>query len=194
MVAGLETKLYYRGVKELFNQIKYIEALVYLEEDEKYLDFLKTKFKETVNNISQMCIPDSGMKDIYISNNKIHTLENGFILYNDTCVDTDTEGYDGSFSIALAFEYGTGIVGQQNPKLGAWQYNVNNHLEGWWYPTNYDDPNPYKWVDSEGNIRAFTRGIEGYEIYRYTQVYIEKHLYEWTQEYILFKAQKKVGD
>lgn len=63
-------------------------------------------------------------------------------------------------------EFGTGVIGQQFPhvseeleKIG-WKYDVNNHGEkGWWYPTTKDDPNPYKWTDSDGQLRAWTKGL-----------------------------------
>lgn len=63
-------------------------------------------------------------------------------------------------------EFGTGVIGEKFPhvseeleKMG-WKYDVNNHGEsGWWYPTTKDDPNPYKWTDSDGQLRAWTKGL-----------------------------------
>lgn len=63
-------------------------------------------------------------------------------------------------------EFGTGVIGQQFPhvseeleKIG-WKYDVNNHGEsGWWYPTTENDPNPYKWTGSDGQLRAWTKGL-----------------------------------
>lgn len=65
--------------------------------------------------------------------------------------------------ILMYLEYGTGIVGEENPHPKAskdgWIYDVNDHNEeGWWYPTTYDDPNPYKWTDPNGVLRAWTKG------------------------------------
>lgn len=62
-------------------------------------------------------------------------------------------------------EYGTGVIGSQFPhvseelqKMG-WKYDVNRHGErGWWYPTTEEDPNPYKWTDKSGQLRAWTKG------------------------------------
>jgi len=63
-------------------------------------------------------------------------------------------------------EYGTGIIGSQFPHVAeelqrmGWKYDVNAHGEkGWWYPTTQDDPNPYKWTDPDGNLRAWTKGL-----------------------------------
>lgn len=63
-------------------------------------------------------------------------------------------------------EFGTGIIGSQFPhvaeelqKMG-WKYDVNGHGEdGWWYPTTENDPNPYKWTDPDGQLRAWTKGL-----------------------------------
>lgn len=63
-------------------------------------------------------------------------------------------------------EYGTGVIGEQFPhvaeelqKIG-WKYDVNGHGEaGWWYPTTDSDPNPYKWTDTDGQLRAWTKGL-----------------------------------
>lgn len=64
--------------------------------------------------------------------------------------------------IGMFFEYGTGIVGSENPHPlvpAGWTYDVNQHGEmGWWYPTTESDPNPYKWVDGSGQLRGWTKG------------------------------------
>ena len=37
---------------------------------------------------------------------------------------------------------------------------MNGHGEkGWWYPTTENDPNPYKWTDESGTLRAWTKGL-----------------------------------
>ena len=59
-------------------------------------------------------------------------------------------------------EYGTGIVGSNNPhpEADSWVYDTNQHGEsGWWYPTTEEDTNPYKWVDGSGQLRAWTKGL-----------------------------------
>ncbi len=62
-------------------------------------------------------------------------------------------------------EFGTGIVGSQNPHITeelakeGYKYDVNNHGEtGWWYPTTEDDPNPTKKEVDNGWI-AWTKGL-----------------------------------
>lgn len=65
--------------------------------------------------------------------------------------------------VTLFFEYGTGIRGASSPHpksiVEGWIYDVNQHGEkGWWYPTTESDPNPYKYVDKQGVLRAWTKG------------------------------------
>lgn len=63
-------------------------------------------------------------------------------------------------------EFGTGIIGSQFPHVAeelqrmGWKYDVNGHGEkGWWYPTTENDPNPHKWTDESGQLRAWTKGL-----------------------------------
>lgn len=81
----------------------------------------------------------------------------------------DVEILDSGISIsigsdyAIFVEYGTGIVGSQNPhpKLDTigWIYDVNQHGEkGWYYPTIESDPNPYK-IMINGQLYAWTKGM-----------------------------------
>ncbi len=65
---------------------------------------------------------------------------------------------------AVYVEFGTGVVGskKQHPDLSivGWRYDVNGHGElGWWYPTTYSDPNPYKRKSKDGKIYAWTKGM-----------------------------------
>lgn len=71
-------------------------------------------------------------------------------------------------------EFGTGIVGKENPhpQLDGWIYDTkNNGNTGWWYPTTASDPNPYKWVDGSGQLRAWTKGSQSkpfmYDTWKY---------------------------
>lgn len=68
---------------------------------------------------------------------------------------------------ALFYEMGTGVVGSNNPAVSeyvqkyGWIYDHHGHgNDGWWYPTTPDDPNPYKWTDPDGQLRAWTKGLE----------------------------------
>ena len=59
-------------------------------------------------------------------------------------------------------EYGTGIVGSQNPHVAealqqaGWKYDVNNHGEkGWIYPTE----NGYKWTKGQPASKEFWNAL-----------------------------------
>lgn len=157
------------GLKEFEKYIEFVEKISFLQTDKKFQKYIQNKFLETVNRISIERLPEGNLKQEYIQHNQIRETDSGFVLYNDTTVSTENENYDGEFSIALAFEYGTGIVGQENPKLGAWDYNINNHEKGWIY---------FK----DGSFH-FTRGMEGQEIYRYTLEEIKRELPNWIRDY-----------
>lgn len=64
--------------------------------------------------------------------------------------------------IIIFNEFGTGIKGvndEWSSKYG-YQVNASGREDGWWYPTNESDPNPYKWKDESGQLRAFTHGLD----------------------------------
>lgn len=169
MAIGLNANIKVDGLDKLKEYVEYVKKFATLKSDKKFQEYIQTKFLETVNRISIERLPNSDMKNEYIKHNQIRQLEDGFVLFNDTTVVTENEGYGGFFSIALAFEYGTGIVGQENPKQGAWAYNVNNHENGWIY---------FK----DGSFH-FTKGMEGQEIYRFTLEEIKRNLKTWIKEY-----------
>ena len=61
---------------------------------------------------------------------------------------------------ATFVEFGTGIVGKENPhpKPMGWRYDTNSHGEkGWFYPTTPDDPNPWKHTYN-GQLYGWTKG------------------------------------
>ena len=172
---GLKYKLEVKSLKKLKNHIEYVKAYTILGTDKNFKKFLQDKFIETVNLIASRDLPAGELSQDYIKNNKIREIEGGFELYNDTFVETESEGYGGKFSIALSFEYGTGLVGLENPVEGAWEYNVKHHEFGWTY---------FK----DGSFH-FTRGFKGFEIYRLTKLEIENNLMKWVKEY----SRKKDG-
>lgn len=78
-------------------------------------------------------------------------------------------------------EYGTGIVGSENPhpKPDGWSYDVNNHGEaGWWYPTDGSDGNPSKYETKSGDMLAHTRGMPSrpfmYDTWRWAKLVATK--------------------
>lgn len=64
---------------------------------------------------------------------------------------------------AIYVEFGTGIVGSENPhpNPSRWQYDVNQHGdEGWWYKTDNPYPNQKVIKTDDGETLAHTRGQE----------------------------------
>ena len=168
---GLKVKLELTGLDKLKKHIDFVKKMSLLKTDKKFQEYIQNKFLETVNQVSMERLPLGSLSLEYIKHNQIRKVENGFILYNDTAIETDTEGYGGKFSIALAFEYGTGIVGQDNPKKDAWEYNVKQHTGAWIY------------YDGRDGLFHVTKGFEGYEIYRFTLEKIKSKIKDWVSNY-----------
>jgi hypothetical protein len=158
--------------KALDEHINFVKKLLLMKTDKKFQKYIQDKCKETVVRVTNELMQYNGPTvEAYKNNHKIKETNDGFILYNDTVVEVESEGYGGTFPIALAFEYGTGIVGSKNPKMGAWAYNINNYKEnvGWTYYKN-------------GEFKK-TEGYEGMEIYRKTAIEIKKLLKTWVMNY-----------
>ena len=166
----LEIDVTVDSIKKLEEYIKAISKYNLSVSNKEFQKYLQDKFLEAVKKVSLERLQGEDLASTYNENHKIQELDDGFILYNDTMVETESEGYDGKFSIALAFEYGTGLIGQENPKIGAWQYNVKGHEKGWIY--------------FKDGLFHFTRGFEGYEIYRFTAEEIRNNLKQWILDYI----------
>ncbi len=165
------------GLEELNKHIEFVKKLAKMKTDTSFQQFIKDKCLETVKRIARESLGGTTNDEYiseYILRNKIEDTSNGFILYNDLVIPVvltgGQEGYSDGFSLALAFEYGVGIKGQNNPINGAWQYNINNHKKGWYYK------------DVSGNV-LFTDGYQGAEVYRKTATEVENQLSNWVNEY-----------
>ena len=143
-------------------------------------NFIKEKVKQTLNEVMSDELKGGTTNDeaisLYISSNQIEDTSNGFILYNNATIDANTKEKstypNGQFSIALAFEYGVGIIGQNTPDPynKAWDYNVNNYNFGWTFK------------NSKGEVVS-TAGYMGFEIYRKVADKVNKSLSSWYIEY-----------
>lgn len=126
----------------------------------------KSIYPKIATNIANR-LANEMMEDV-----KQATSPSGKKLYQDTkLIPAKLEGniatagiIDNSY-IDWFNEFGTGIVGSQNPHIAeelikaGYKYDVNNHGEaGWWYPTNADDLNPTKKEVDNGWI-AWTKGL-----------------------------------
>lgn len=91
--------------------------------------------------------------------------------------------------VTLFFEYGTGVKGQSDPHPKApqagWVYDVNKHGEyGWWYPTTTNDPNPYKYVDKQGVLRAWTKGKFSKPVFYNTWLWGTRAIYQIVRKHV----------
>ena len=193
MAIGLKTNVNVKGLKELQEKINYIDKLIKMKSDTKFQNIIKQKCLDTVieiaiQNINLFPTSNEELKQAYISNNKIRPMENnnGFIIYNDLSVQS--KNY--KFCVALAFEYGTGLIGQEQNINGAWKYNVNqntvffdgNTIDGWWLAKSKAG-SVESFGESQSGKAIITRGYQGMEIYRKSAEEIKKRLKKWVNEY-----------
>lgn len=164
------------SLEKLQDYINYVKKFAKMKTDTNFQKYIQDKCLNVVKQMSTTLLSNSeyntGMDELfsaYIENNEIQPESDGFIIHNNLSVATDSDGYDGAFSVALAFEYGTGIVGQEHPKANAWEYNIKNHVNGWVYYKNEQF--------------HFTKGFEGFEIYRLSAEEINKQLKDWIMNY-----------
>ena len=190
---SLKINIDVKGIEDLQKQIDYVNKMLQMKTDKSFQKYIQERVLETVKEVAALRLnlsetTNSEWIEEYQNNHKIRETSNGFELYNDLVIPANmlsisesksyrknTMTYDEGFNIAMAFEYGVGIVGQQHPKKGAWEYNVNDHEKPWYY-TKYGQT--YK-----------TEGYEGAEVYRYTAIEVEKRLKYWLDDY--FKTKKK---
>lgn len=81
--------------------------------------------------------------------------------------------------VIMFHEFGTGIKGTNDKWAESFGYEVNGRgkgEKGWWYPTKANDPNPYKWTDPSGQLRALTHGLTSKHIFYEALTEIEKDL------------------
>lgn len=181
-----------KGLKELENKIKFIKRLSQMKTDKSFQKFIQEKVLATVKKVTDERLTGGTTNDDaieeYKNNHKIREDEDGFILYNDTQipaevngVQNDIENYpNGMFPIAIAFEYGVGIVGQNTPdNENAWPYNVQGYNFGWILPQSVT-----------GQVGIQTAGYMGFSIYRYTRIEVERNLPKWVKEYFNGGASK----
>ena len=181
MPVGLKISTNVDGLNKLKEYIEYLHKMNSMQNDKNFQKYIQRKCLETVMKVTDERLIGGTTDDEYIEeykrNHKIRETSDGFILYNDTTIpqsllpvtEKTAENYPNGFSIAMAFEYGIGIVGENDAKVGAWDYNVNNWNFAWRY--------------KKDGVLYSTYGYSGFEIYRYTAEEIEKQLPKWVLNY-----------
>ena len=171
-----------KGLKELESKIEYIKRLSQMKTDKEFQKFIQDKVLKTVEKISRERLygATTNEEEIeeYIKNHKIREYDDGFELYNDYKIPADkynmlpfdTSGYpEGMFNVAIAFEYGVGIIDTSGITRSKSHYRLGNE---WYLPKNVN-----------GSSGILTQGYEGQGIYRYTRIEVENNLPKWVKEY-----------
>lgn len=170
--------------KQLDTLVDYVNKLLKMKSDKKFQKFIQNKCLEVLDSVINNNLIGGTTNDdaieLYMGSNHIEEYDEGFILYNDakipanlTGITSNPDSYpDGQFSIALAFEYGVGIVGESTNNSKAWAYDVNNHGNAGWV-----------FVKDDGNWER-TSGYQGFQIYTLTAQEIQTKLPEWVYEYV----------
>lgn len=192
---SLKVNIDVKGIEDLQKQIDYVNKMLQMKTDKSFQKYIQERVLETADKVTNDRLKGGTTNDedieLYKSSHKIREIEGGFELYNDAKIPADkynvlpfdTSGYpEGMFSIALAFEYGVGVVGEDKGlESGNYKYNDYEHSKSeshrrfqsqWYLPYN---------VMNESGIT--TAGYEGFEIYRNIAIEVEKRLKLWVNEY-----------
>lgn len=102
--------------------------------------------------------------ELFVQNCKNYNISNPESRINFTYSKETKIGKVYTDDMVIIFnEFGTGIKGVQDEWANQYGYQVNKSEkgeDGWWYPTDESDPNPYKWLDPNGQLRALTHGLD----------------------------------
>lgn len=155
------------------------------------LDDVKKEYQNAVSRIAER-IAEEMLKEV--TSSKYVSKYSGN-PYTGTRKEVTAEGNTASAKIindepeALFYEMGTGVVGADHPAVNeyiqrfGWVYDHHGHGgDGWWYPTTPDDPNPYKWTDPDGQLRAWTQGLSAMNGFYNAFKLIEQNIESITRE------------
>lgn len=190
----LKTQIEVTGLKELNKRIEFIKKMTSMKTDKSFQKFIQDKSMKALEQVmSERLVGGTSNDDsisLYKSSNHIKETEDGFIIYNDSQIPANVKGVqndianypNGMFSIALAFEYGVGIVGEWSAGVmgteTAWEYNKQGYNFGWVLPREV----ALKLSGGETGKVEYA-GYAGFGIYHYTAEKIRKDLSSWVEEY-----------
>lgn len=126
------------------------------------LEKIKTAYSVGCRNLVEYAT--QRLYELFVQNCKAYNISNPESRINYEYDDAKKIGRVYTDDIVIIFnEFGTGIKGTQDEWANNYNYQVNasgKGEKGWWYPTDEKDPNPYKWTDRDGNLRALTHGLD----------------------------------
>jgi len=154
---------------------------------------------DKIDKISELALKDLAERGITYIKDYLTMYDLGNSHIADTLQMVKTEnGYqliatgkqlDGGLCQAVLVEFGTGIKGSQTPHelagTNGYVYDIKGHGEaGWWYPTDTNDKNPQKYVTTDGEIIAHTKGMPSRPFMYQTQAKLEVEMKEVLLKYL----------
>lgn len=134
-------------------------SLESIEQWIKELEITKKKYPKVALNIADR-LADEMLKDVVSEKGYRDTYKIPAKLDGNTA----TAGIKNDEAKAVFKEYGTGIVGSQNPHVAealqeaGWKYDVNNHGEkGWIYPTGNGE---FRWTKGQPASKKFWEALQ----------------------------------
>ncbi len=142
------------------------------------------KYKSDLRKGANLGVKEASLKfyNLVIAKMKNYNLSNHIseVKYEDLSTDKTQAYRVYTNDIVIMFhEFGTGIKGTDDTWANSFGYKVNDTGKGeagWWYPTDLSDPNPHKWTDKSGQLRALTHGLTSKHIFYESLKEIEKDL------------------
>lgn len=202
----LQVKLSVDSLSKLDNHIKKVKKIIEMQQSDEFRYFIKNKCLNEVKSYARSRLKGTTNEEYYqryIDEIFIRDYKNptkGFEIVSNLTIEKPTTRHSAgyTFSISMAFEYGTGIVGiGSSDAPSSYQYNVNNNkvnindeeVEGWWIPKDLASDS-ITWGESKSGSAVVTRGYEGMEIFRFSAVNIQQKLPSWIEEYYMKEVKK----
>lgn len=186
------------SLKKLDKHIEFVNKMLKMKTDKEFQDYIKKKCLDEVKSyarlrLTQNTTTNEDLKDEYINGIFIRDTSNGFDIVSNLTIDKPTtphsDGY--TFSVSMAFEYGTGIIGMGSADApSGYRYNVNENkvvindelVDGWWIPANKAG-NSITFGESKSGSAVVTQGYEGMEIFRFAGANITQKMPQWLNDY-----------
>lgn len=186
------------SLKKLEKYITFVKAMNDMKTNKTFQLFIQNKCINVLSKIMNSRLGGTTNDEdatIYTSSNHLKETNDGFIIYNDAKIPANVKGVqndvsnypEGMFNLALAFEYGVGIVGMSTNNPNAWEYNINTFKQ---LETNYGKGYNFGWILPKEIAEKYGipqgqefAGYRGLEIYRFTAEEIKNQLPKWVLEY-----------